>query len=80
MKTGKLQNHGNVDAAFIECGFCNWKDTSGDKGVFSSHERSSCHKKAIEVVVRLAHQKMPLHAISEHAIVKNFLGACPTPP
>ena len=21
MKTGKLQNHGNVDAAFIECGF-----------------------------------------------------------
>ena len=53
MKTGKLQNHGNVDVAFIERGFCNWKDDSGDKGAFSSHEHSNCHKKAVEVVITL---------------------------
>ena len=53
MKTGKMQNHGNVDVAFIERRFCNWKDASGDKGAFSSHERSSCHKKAVDVVVTL---------------------------
>ena len=52
MKTGKLQNHGNVDV-FTERGFCNWKDVSGDKGTFGSHEHSSCHKKAVEVVVIL---------------------------
>ena len=53
MKTGKLQNHVNVDLAFIEYGFCKWKDASGDKVAFSSQERSNCHKKAVEVVVTL---------------------------
>ena len=37
----------------LNVGFANWKDASGDKGAFSSHEHSSCHKKAVEVVVTL---------------------------
>jgi len=38
MKTGKLQNHGNIDLEFIERGFCKWKDASNDKGAFNNHE------------------------------------------
>ena len=50
IKTGKVQNR-NVDSAFIE--FCNWKDASGEKGAFFSHEQSNCHKRAVELMVTL---------------------------
>ena len=34
IKTGKMQNAGTVDSAFISRGFCNWKDASGGKSYF----------------------------------------------
>ena len=39
--------------AFIDRGFHNWKDASGDKGCFNSHEQSKCHKIAVEVIISL---------------------------
>jgi len=43
----------NVDMAFIKRGFSNWKDASGEKGAFSSHQQNSCHKRAVELMVTL---------------------------
>ena len=53
MKTGKMKNAGTVDSAFVFRGYCNWKDTSGEKGAFNNHEHSTVHKKAVELVVTL---------------------------
>ena len=53
IKTGKMKNAGTVDSAFIARGFCNWKDASGERGAFNSHEHSTCHKSAVELVVTL---------------------------
>ena len=52
-KTGKMTNTGNADMAFIERGFSNWKDASGEKGAFSCHQQSNCHKRAVELMVTL---------------------------
>ena len=48
-----MKSAANIDSAFISCGFCNWKDESGEKGAFNSHEHSKCHKSALEVVIML---------------------------
>ena len=53
VKSGKMKVSGNVDPAFIFRGFCNWKDASGEKGGFNSHEHSTCHKSAVELVITL---------------------------
>ena len=48
-----MKPDGNIDEAFVVRGYSNWKDASGDKGGFASHECSSVHKRAIEVVETL---------------------------
>ena len=39
-KTGKIKAEGHIDEAFVLRGYCNWKDASGEKGGFASHESS----------------------------------------
>ena len=53
LKTGKMKPHGNIDEAFVVQVYSNWKDASGDKGGFSSHECSSVHKRAVKVIKTL---------------------------
>lgn len=53
VKDKKIKNKGSIDETFVLRGYCNWKDVSGDKGGFASHEASSAHKRAIEVVETL---------------------------
>ena len=48
-----MKPDGNIDEAFVVRGYLNWKDASGDKGGFASHEGSSVHKRAVEVVETL---------------------------
>ena len=45
---------GNANAAlsFISKGYTNWKDATGEKGAFNSHQRSNCHKLATEVMAK----------------------------
>jgi len=40
----------NISEVFVIRGYCNWKDTSGNKSRFASHECCSVHKKTVEVV------------------------------
>ena len=42
----------------IKCGFSNWKDASGEKGAFSCHQQSSCHKRAVELMVTHSQEKL----------------------
>ena len=53
LKTGKMKPGGNIDEAFVVRGYSNWKDASGNKGGFASHECSSVHKRAVEIVETL---------------------------
>jgi len=53
LKTGKMRPDGNIDEAFVTWGYCYWKDASGEKGRFSTHECTSVHKRAVEVVETL---------------------------
>ena len=53
LKTGKMTAEGNIDEAFVLHGYCNWKDVSGDKRGLASHESSSVHKRAVEVIETL---------------------------
>ena len=48
-----MKAEGNIDEAFVLRGYCNWKDASGDKGGLASHESSSAHKRAVEVIETL---------------------------
>ena len=41
LKTGKMKPDSNIDEAFVVQGYSNWKDVSGEKGGFASHEYSS---------------------------------------
>ena len=43
VRTGKMKNCDNVDLTFIDWGFHNCEDASGDKGCFNSQEQSKCH-------------------------------------
>ena len=52
VKTGKMKLFGNVkDSAFLSEGFSNWKDATVG---FANHEKSTTHKRAVEVVVTLS--------------------------
>ena len=53
IKTGKMQNAGTVDSPFIAHSFCNWKDASGERGAFNSHEHRT-------MTTCLANQNEPL--------------------
>ena len=53
LKTGKMTAEGNIDEAFVLRGYCNWKDASGDRGGLASHESSSVHKRAVEMIETL---------------------------
>ena len=48
-----MKPDGNIDKAFVVRDYSNWKDASGEKGGFVSHECSSVHKRAVEVVKTL---------------------------
>ena len=48
-KGGKISS-GCADAAFIQRGFQNWKDATV---AFVAHEKSLCHKEAVEKVITL---------------------------
>ena len=52
MTEGKMANTGtDMDMAFIECNFSNWKDSSGKKGAFPAITRvRSCHKRAVGLI------------------------------
>ena len=47
---GKLVWSANADGAFIDRGFCNWKDATCK---FDVHQHSKCHKEAVLKVVTL---------------------------
>ena len=57
-----MESYSNINEAFVF--YSNWKDASGDKGGFASHECSSVHKRAVEVVKLFLEQ--PLHDIGKH--------------
>ena len=48
-----MKPDGNIDKAFVTRGYSNWKDASDDKGGFVSHECSSAHRRAVEVMETL---------------------------
>jgi len=54
VRTGKRKYYGNDNLAFIDQGFHSWKDVSGDKDCFNSHEQSKCHKITVEVTISLS--------------------------
>ena len=51
VKTGKIKSLGTGDLAFVSRGYCNWKDATGNKGAFNTHEKSATHKMAVECLV-----------------------------
>ena len=53
VKTGKIKSLGTGDLAFVSRGYCNWKDATGNKGAFNTHEKSGTHKMAVECLVTL---------------------------
>ena len=48
-----MKPDGNSDEAFVMRGYSNWKEASGDKGRIASHECSSAHRRAVEVMETL---------------------------
>ena len=42
-----------LERAFITRGFTNWKDATASKMGFTSHDRSDCHKEAVERLLTL---------------------------
>jgi len=57
-----MKAEGSIDEAFVLHGYCNWKDAFGDKGELASHESSSVHKRAVEVIETLSRK---MHDIGE---------------
>ena len=53
VKSGKIRSLGTGNLAFVSRGYCNWKDATGVKGAFNTHQSSSTHKTAVELVVTL---------------------------
>ena len=51
VKTGKIKSLETGDLAFVSRGYCNWKDATGNKGAFNTHEKSATHKMAVEYLV-----------------------------
>lgn len=46
----KIMSLGTGDLAFVSRAYCNWKDATGEKGAFNTHQKSSTHKRAVEVM------------------------------
>ena len=44
---------GSGDLAFVSRGYSNWKDATSEKGAFNTHQKSSTHKRAVEVMFTL---------------------------
>ena len=42
-----------LEPAFLSSGYTNWKDATAKKGGFPAHEKSNCHKEALERLVSL---------------------------
>ena len=53
VKSKKITSLGTGDLAFVSRGYSNWKDATGEKGAFNTHQKSSTHKRAVEVVFTL---------------------------
>ena len=53
VRSNTLKTAKTADASFVSYGYCNWKDTTGEKGGFSCHEASRCHKAAVEAVLTI---------------------------
>ena len=49
----KITSLGTGDLAFVSRGYCNWKDATGEKGAFNTHQKSATHKGAVEVIFTL---------------------------
>ena len=72
VKTGKVKSLGTGDLAFVSRGFCNWKDATGNKGAFNTHEKSGTHKMAVECLVTLptSYRKVGEMLSSQYALDK----------
>ena len=53
VKSNKITSLGTGDLAFVSRGYCNWKDATGEKGAFNTHQKSATHKRAVEVMFTL---------------------------
>ena len=53
VKSKKITSLGTGDLAFVSRGYSNWKDATGEKGAFNTHQKSSTHKRAVEVMFTL---------------------------
>ena len=53
IKSGRFRNLGTGDLAFVSRGYWNWKDATGNKGAFNTHERSNTHKMAVDHLLTL---------------------------
>ena len=53
VKSKKISSLGTGDLAFVLRGYCNWKDATGEKGAFNTHQKSATHKRAVEVMFTL---------------------------
>lgn len=53
VRSKTLKTAKTVDACFISRGYCNWKDATGERGGFSRHETSGCHKAAVEAMLTI---------------------------
>ena len=47
----KITSLGTGDLAFVSHGYCNWKDATGEKGAFNTHQKSATHNRAVEVII-----------------------------
>ena len=53
VKSKKITSLGTGDLAFVSRGYCNWKDATGEKGAFNTHQKRATHKRAVEVIFTL---------------------------
>ena len=53
VKSKKITSLGTGDLAFVSRGYSNWKDATGEKGAFNTHQKSATHKRAVEVMFTL---------------------------
>lgn len=53
VKSKKISSFVTGDLAFVSCGYCNWKDATGAKGAFNTHQKSATCMRAVEVMFTL---------------------------
>ena len=49
----KITSLGTGDLAFVSRGCSNWKDATGEKVAFNTHQKSATHKRAVQVMFTL---------------------------